>query len=380
MKNIGIFVFHCFQRNKMVLFLAIVFGLSLCVMSEWFATSLQENSEMSVVVISEEKSELTDDFLSYLTQNLDIKVVKETSYDVARERLLKRTISAIIEIPSEYDAVAIKEKKPGKLLVTTLDDYANKAFLESYITTYFSSIELLLQSADGDKALFSTLLKQKQKNEVPIEVVAAKESIRKTYLQSKSFEVSVGFFLNLSFLFGLFIGLMILEDRKEGVFRRIQTAPVRPFEYILGITIYYLLMSFFSIGIFVSYLYIGKLEILVPLPIVCYLLVSMIVIVIGISMAISFVIKSRIGVVFTVYGVGCLTAVLGGAYFDVSNADKVMHKISQLTPQYWFMQTVRMMQKNPDYQPNMELMILGLFAIFFLLLSAALFYRQANQD
>ena len=380
MKKIGIFLLNCFCRNKMVVFLAIVFGISLCVMSEWFATSLNANSEMSVVVICEEKSSLNDAFITYLKDDLKLKVETSVNYEEATERLLKRTISAIIEIPEQFEEKGIAQKKVGRVLVTTLDDYANKAFLESYITTYFTSVDLLLQSADGNQTLFYQLLEQKQKSEIAVRVIAAKESVQKRYLQSKSFEVSVGFFLNLSFLFGLFIGLMILEDRKEGVFKRIQCSPVRHYEYIAGITIYYLLTALISIGIYIFYLAFGNIEIVVPLPIVCYLLLTMILIVIGIALCVSFVIKSKIGVVFTIYGIGCLTAVLGGAYFDVSNASAVMHKISQLTPQYRFMQTVRMIQKNPVYQPHTELLILGLFAVFFLLLSAALFYRQSNQD
>ena len=74
MKKIDIFLSNCFRRNKMVVFLAIVFGISLCVMSEWFATSLNANSEMSVVVICEEKSSLNDAFITYLKDDLKLKV------------------------------------------------------------------------------------------------------------------------------------------------------------------------------------------------------------------------------------------------------------------------------------------------------------------
>lgn len=75
-----------------------------------------------------------------------------------------------------------------------------------------------------------------------------------------------------------------------------------------------------------------------------------------------------------------MAAILGGAYFETNMAPEFMRSLAKIVPHYWYMECIRGMQERGSYNPMGALIILGLYALFFMLLGAVLFNKQLTTN
>lgn len=381
MKNIVTFFYMSLKRNWFSIIVAIVLGVLLCVMQESFGGNFNAAfREMKVAVIDQDKSALSKQLISYLKEEIGMQIYTGKSYEAYSNELLNRELSAIIEIKKNIQNNIVAQRASEPIQVTTINNYANEAFIKAYIEGYMGSVEVLGAASGGDSKRFEALLEEMQAGDHGLELISANEAMIERYTASIGFKLTQGFYLNFIFYIGLFIGLMIVTDHVEGTFRRIQSTPMRPVEYILGTALYALIVGSVSAVIYIGYLGFKQSDIGLPFWMVAYLLLVFVLIVIGISMICAFIVKTKVGVVFSIYGAGCIASILGGAYFETNMAPEFMQRLAKIVPHYWYMECIRGMQGRGSYNPMGALIILGLYALFFMLLGAVLFNKQLTTN
>ena len=377
MRNIRIFFIESMRRNLLSVVIAIGFGVLLCMIQNSFEGNSSDTLRvMKVAIIDEEQSVLSKGLIHYLQDEINIEIQTGESYEVYSRALLNRDLSAIIEINKNFQQDILRNDKIAPIEITTINDYANEAFLKAYVDGYMRQVEVILPLAQGEKSTLENLLKNIQEKESAFEVIGASHQMLKQYTSQRGFELAQGFYLNMIYYIGLFIGLMIVTDRLGGVFSRIQSTPIKPRDYIVGMFLYGLVIGGISTVIYITYLKINHMEVGLSLWLVAYLLLIFVMIVIGTSITLAFLVNTKIGAVFTIYGVGCMTAILGGAYFETSMAPEFLQRLAKIIPQYWFMDCIRGMQSGASYNPLGAIVILGLFALLFMLLGIVLFNKQ----
>ena len=377
MRNIMTFFIESMRRNLLSVVIAIGLGVLLCMMQNSFGgNSSHALKVMKVAIIDEEQSALSKGLIHYLQDDIKIEIQTGESYEVYSRALLNRDLSAIININKNFQENMLKSDQISPIEITTINDYANEAFLKAYVDGYMKQVEVILPLAQGEKSNLENLLKNIQGKESTFEVIGASEQMVKQYASERGFELAQGFYLNMIYYIGLFIGLMIVTDRLGGVFNRIQSTPIKPMDYILGTSLYGLVIGGISTAIYITYLKINHIEVGLSLWLVAYLLLIFVVIVLGTSITLAFLVNTKIGAVFTIYGVGCITAILGGAYFETNMAPEFLERLAKIVPQYWFMDCIRGVQSGTSYNPLGAIVILGLFALLFMLLGIVLFNKQ----
>ena len=377
MRNIRIFFIESMRRNLLSVVIAIGFGVLLCMIQNSFEGNSSDTLRvMKVAIIDEEQSVLSKGLIHYLQDEINIEIQTGESYEVYSRALLNRDLSAIIEINKNFQQDILRNDKIAPIEITTINDYANEAFLKAYVDGYMRQVEVILPLAQGEKSTLENLLKNIQEKESAFEVIGASHQMLKQYTSQRGFELAQGFYLNMIYYIGLFIGLMIVTDRLGGVFSRIHSTPIKPRDYIVGMFLYGLVIGGISTVIYITYLKINHMEVGLSLWLVAYLLLIFVMIVIGTSITLAFLVNTKIGAVFTIYGVGCMTAILGGAYFETSMAPEFLQRLAKIIPQYWFMDCIRGMQSGASYNPLGAIVILGLFALLFMLLGIVLFNKQ----
>ena len=371
------FFIESMRRNLLSVVIAIGLGVLLCMMQNSFGgNSSHALKVMKVAIIDEEQSALSKGLIHYLQDDIKIEIQTGESYEVYSRALLNRDLSAIININKNFQENMLKSDQISPIEITTINDYANEAFLKAYVDGYMKQVEVILPLAQGEKSNLENLLKNIQGKESTFEVIGASEQMVKQYASERGFELAQGFYLNMIYYIGLFIGLMIVTDRLGGVFNRIQSTPIKPMDYILGTSLYGLVIGGISTAIYITYLKINHIEVGLSLWLVAYLLLIFVVIVLGTSITLAFLVNTKIGAVFTIYGVGCITAILGGAYFETNMAPEFLERLAKIVPQYWFMDCIRGVQSGTSYNPLGAIVILGLFALLFMLLGIVLFNKQ----
>ena len=144
MKNICHLIKSNLFRNRIAILLSVFSGvlLSLLIYLMGQYVSNATLSKIKIGVLDYDNSILSKDFKSYLSEELDYKLIEHDSYDYLSGLLIDKNISSIIEIPSGfYNTFA--SGNDGNIVITSTDDFENAAFLEAYMNSYLAGIKLL---------------------------------------------------------------------------------------------------------------------------------------------------------------------------------------------------------------------------------------------
>lgn len=375
MRNIWNIIRNSMKRNWVVILICIGLGLFLGIIQQFLGKNFNEDfSKMKIVLVEHEDTIFSGQLARYLEDQLDMSVTVTNQYENYTQDLLDREQSAIIELEEGYYSKSIENRKAQSIEITTIDNYANEAYLKSYLNAYLESMDLIFQSADGNQVLADQMISDLKYSD--LRIIGAAELIRERSTNYSGFALATGFYLNFMWIIGMFLGLFVISDRLDGTFLRIQGTPIKGFQYMLGTVSYYIM-----VGLFVPIFYIGVLKIRgidvgVDYWIVALLLIIINIFVIGISTIFALLIHSKIGVVVGIYSLGAVLAILGGAYFDLTGITGSLEKIFRLTPTYWFMDCIRSSQSNSNFKPTLNLLILSLSAILSLLIAGVLYNRQ----
>ena len=324
-------------------------------------------------LIDQDNSPLSEDLKNYLENTLGMEVTLENDYDLQAGLLIDRDISAIIEVPRGFyaDAAAGNVRE---LVITTLDDYENAAFIEVYLNSYMQSVKVLSDAAGGSAEMFSRMLaadvqtgevKLTEKKDDEVDVFFA-------------FVFGEGFMLMLITGVTLFVSNSIITDRQQGTYSQIVCSPIKPAEYITGTALLGILCGTVMNAVFILYSYASHGDIGVPMGISLAAGELFVLFSVGFSIMLALLIQSKqtlftVGIGYTTFG--CM---LGGAWFPIADSLGAIGNVAKIFPQYWLMGMLRDSGGNPDYSFFPRLCILALFALLVYLISAVVFSKKSR--
>lgn len=377
MKNILILTTLNIKRYYYAVILS-VFGaavISLLLYSMGNLVSDATLAKIKVGVIDYDESTLSEDFKRYLTDELSYQLKENAAYDKLTTELLDKDISVIIEIPGDFKKLMLEGDKP-EVSITSLEDYENTAFVEAYINSYLSSIQVLAASTGGNEQSFDRLLKEYIKEEIILTQTAAAEVDKEELFGESGFINSVGFFLMFIFTISVILAFMVVEDKIKGVFNRIQITPVKPVQYIIGSGVFGLVLSIITVGLFVLFIFLMDIKTGIPLGTIFFMLMQFSLFTVCFSLLIALATRSKNAVTAIIIGFSTIGCILGGAYFSLDMAPDSLQKMARVLPQYWFMDAFRRIQEDPLANIYPNVIIITLFIILSFLIGAVLFSQQ----
>ncbi len=381
MRNIWILTSINIKRHIIVVFLSLFCAAILCVILYFTGIMVVEKTTalVSVGVLDYDKSPLSEDMKRYLTQKLDYRLLENYTYDQLSMELIDKKLSIIIEIPSDFYSRTLAGNKP-EVVVTSLQDYENSAFVQAYINSYLGSIRLLAAGAEGDPAVFDRMLMDYQKNDITISKNRAAEFDETEMRQKSGFINSIGFFLMVVFIISYALANLLDEDRLSGVFRRVQLTPVKPAQYLIGSGIFGAVLCGGQIIIFNLYIKWNDLNIGLPIPLVVLLMSLFSLFTICLSMTVALATKSKNAILSVIIGFSTVGCILGGAYFPIDMAPKTLQNLGRIMPQYWFMDAIRRLQEDNTAVIYPNIIILCLFIILTFLAGAVIFAQDYKKS
>lgn len=377
MRNIILIFKNIVLRNIPMIALAV---LSAVIMVNVFTSvsksgSLTDSEQIHIGVIDHDSSALSENFKGYLTDSLGMDIISEKDYDLLADRLLNHNISAIIEIPAGMNENAANGNV-DELVITTLDDYANAAFIESYLNTYMQSVKLLSDAANGNAETFEKMLSADiSSNNVELR---ASENIDSRQKAQDAYSFSAGFMMMFITGITIFISNTILTDRQTGTYSRMQCSSLKPSEYIIGVGLFGIICCTVTNLLFNLCVFGACKDI--PLSPGLAVAVSELFVLFSVGIAILFALKiNSQGTLMTVaIGYTTIGSMLGGAWFPISDGLGVVGNIAKIFPQYWFMDILRNMPGDPDFNCVLNICILALSALLVYLISAVIFTKKSS--
>ena len=377
MKNILILTKLNVKRYYFAVLLSVMGAVMLCLLL-YAMGNIVANSTIAKVhvgILDYDQSTLSKDFKRYLKEDMDYELLENYSYQELSTELLDKDISVIIEIPENFMSKMMSGDNPG-VIITSMEDYENTAFVEAHINSYLSSVQVLTTGAGGDQQIFDQLLMDSLKEEITLTKTSAAKIDKNKLFGESGFINTVGFFLMFIFTISVILGFMIIEDRVKGVFGRIQATPVKPVQYIIGSGLFGLVLSSIMVVLFTAFIYINKIPIGIPLETVFLLMMLFSLFTVCFSLMIALATRSRNSVTAIIIGFSTIGCILGGAYFPLDMAPDTLQKIARILPQFWFMDAFRRLQLDPLANIYPNIIIIALFVVLSFLIGAVLFAQN----
>ncbi len=384
MKNLYLILKNGMKRSRILIpgVLVMVAILTVCFFGGRAIGANYEVDSIPVGVIDRDHSAVSADMLSFMQEKLKMQIIKteegmtdEEAFYELTQGLLDRRVSVIIEIPQRMQEDMLAGKKP-EITMTALDEYANEAYTRSYLNSYMQRTMLLTEAAGGDALKLEELLKEAAENGRTVSLLDGTQKNMKKSMDERGLDMMMGFFFFIGFGYPMFMGLLILEDKKNGTFRRIQISSVKPAAYIGGMAIGNLAASALIVaGILTVFSFYG-IESNIPFWLIALLMMLFFTFCVGFNLVAAFLTKS--GFAFLTVGVAYISIgnIVGGAYFPLG--ENVLNKISVLVPQYFIMNTVRGIAENASYAYGTNFCILLLMLVLVYLIAAVVYTKREN--
>ncbi|MDE6030037.1 MAG: ABC transporter permease, partial [Oscillospiraceae bacterium] len=304
-------------RNKLTLFLSI--GTAVLMGIIFYGQinadgTVYASGTISVGVVDEDNSTLSENLCRYLENSLGMEIVSE-DYDFLSALLIDRRLSAIIEVPAGFESSSISGK-PGKLEITTLDDYENSAFIEAYLNTYMRGVSVIAQAADGSAETFSKMLSSQ---EVPNTVTLAETNsqVDKRVTTADAFNMSIGFMLMMVSGITVFISNQILVDRRLGTFDRMKCSSLKSSEYVIGVALFGGICCTATNLIFNVFVYSAGEEMPVPFGLAFWTGELFMVFSVGIAMLFAMLVNDQRSLMTVGVGYATIGSMLGGVWIPI---------------------------------------------------------------
>lgn len=378
MKNSLLFIKGNIKRNLVALLLALVTAFVLCSVTNMTSKNFTQFSTkpVKVAVIDNDRSRITEAFISYFQEELGIEVTTEGDFDFFSNELIERRISVIIEIPKNYESEGIKNQALGAFEVTSLDDYENAVFINLYIDSYMQGMEGLIKTAKGDTDLFHQLLDSFQTQKIEINAQSAYVSDDLKEQAISAVLLAAGFYCMFIFFIGLSMAFVIMDDRLSGTFERIKVSPIKVWQYVLGTTAYTIVTGFLPILIFVMFLKMNRVMEIIPYHILISFMMMFNLISVAFCFMVAMLCKTKASVLTIIIAFCSIGPVLGGAYFPVPSSSELIERLSRIVPHYWYVQLLRDITEEKPVNPGLNSMILILFILLFTLISGGQFAKK----
>jgi ABC-2 type transport system permease protein len=381
MKNIIILTKLNIKRNYYALLLSVLGAAMLSILLYSLGNLIADMTvaKVNIGVLDYDNSLLSHDFKQYMKEELNYNLLENDSYDDLTTELIDKDISVIIEIPKGLHKTVLTESKP-EILITSLEDYENAAFIEAYINSYISSILILAAGVQGNQKAFDQLLGDYRDVNIILNQSAAGTINKEEVFGKNGFINSVGFFLMFIFTISVVLAFMVEDDRLKGVFSRIQVTPVKPVQYIIGSGIFGLLLCFVQVGLFVAFIVLKDIKTGVPVGIILLMLMLFSLFTVCFSILVALATRSKNAITAIIIGFSTVGCILGGAYFPLDMAPDSLQKMARILPQYWFMDAFRRLQVDSVANIYPNIIILSLFIILSFLIGAVLFAQNYKKS
>ncbi len=380
MRNIILIFKNSILRNKLMLILAAAAAL---LMINVF-TSMSESGtifdygaeQINIGLIDYDSSPLSDDLKSYFTETLGMSITEETDYNLLANLLIDTKISAIIEIPlGMYQNAA--DGNVGKLIITTLDDYENAAFVEAYLNSYMQSVKILSDAADGNSSAFEKMLSEDTEHG-RVSVSNTNNELLQKEKSQNAYNFAAGFMLMIISGITLFISNTIITDRQIGTYSRMQCSSIKPGEYIIGVGMFGIICCSAMNLIFTLFVFSKGYDIAISCGLAIIINELFVLFSVGVAIVFALCCGSQTTLFAVVIGYTTLGSMLGGAWFPINENLGVVSNIAKLFPQYWFMDMLRSLNDDHGYNyfPNICILVLSVVLVY--LISAVIFTRKSS--
>ena len=322
-------------------------------------------------------SAVSADFRLYLTENLGMELIEGDEAWLEGE-LVNKKVSALVEVPAGFEQALLRDTK-GALLVTYMGDYANRAFLQSYFESYVGSVQVLAASAQDDASKLRGLLAEAKADQAPLSTVRLDEQLEHRERDWDMFVLLYGFFVMISSLLIIGMASVVLDDRQNNTFQRVQVSGVNAVSYVVGVCAAGFLVAIVMVLIFILVCLQQGLGVNIPLGPILFMSLLYALFCVSFALVCALLCKSQLSCGWLILAISTIFCLLGGAYFPIEYSPYALQQLAHITPQFWLMDGVRQIAAGNSDAWVLSSGILALFSLLCFLVAGIRFASSSSK-
>ncbi|MHC5279299.1 ABC transporter permease [Listeria kieliensis] len=340
----------------------------------FFAYGSSLGSEtIKIGVANQDKGSYTTALVKLLKAEKNISVT-EVSKAQGEKELLGGQKNALIVMEKGANN-SIQQEKPSHFKVKALQSEDTAKSIERMLATQLEKLVKIERISEG-----------KDFNKSFTAYEAEQLTVKNVNLSSKS-EVDknmsaqiIGFFCMMLLYAAGSLGELLLKEREEGTFYRLMSTPVSSKQYILGTALFSLVTLLAEIVIcLLAMRFAFQIDPGTSLVSLFAVLALFAVFAISISLAFSFIFKSRRSLSAVQTTIFTISTLLSGALIPIQIMPNFMQRIAEFMPQFWVMDAVSKLQQETEFFGlSLNVLVLLGYTLFFLSLAAYRYTRNSE--
>jgi ABC-2 type transport system permease protein len=379
-RKTGLVFVNALGRMRSLLIASLLVGAVLCVLYTLFAGLAPSLSgPIMIGLIDKDDSAVSRDFQRYAREHLamDFLIADEATL---QSELVEKHIAAIIEIPAGFEAAlvagadTVSGGESAAFVVTYMDNYVNRVFLESYLEQYAASLDILAQGAGGDQVVFERMLSEAERVTVAVTIHELTSDLQASELKWTSFMIMIGFYLMISSLVTIGMAFVLNDDRHRGTFDRLRACDLPTLSYVLGTCGAGFIPAVLMTAVFLGFCAVAGVGEVVPLATVLVFCLVFGLYTVTFALLCGIVLKSHNAIQWATITASTILCLLGGAFYPLDYAPAIMQQLAHISPMYWVSDALAQLQAGADLAaclPNLG--VLALFATLCALIAAVRF-------
>ena len=334
-------------RDRTFLIVAVIAPFGLAAIFSTLIGGASQPLELSYAYVDLDRSELSsalrDGPLAGIEQAGFASVAEADSADAAREAVDVGEVDAALIVPEGFGASVTSGQGAQLEIIGSIDAGFGTDILRSLAESFTAELEgvrLAVALTAGELGqsspeILAELAREAADTDAPI-TLANFDAETRQMSTTTYFAASMAiFFLFFTAQFGV---LSLLTERRQGTLPRLVAAPIRPWAIVAGKAIGSFVMGIVAMAVLViaSSLLLGARW---GDPIGLALLVlSAVVAAMGITALITTLARTEEQAGGWNSIVAVTLAILGGAFFDLSQGPEILSQVSFITPHAWFLE------------------------------------------
>ena len=368
MKGVRTVFLTAIRRSKALLIIAFALSVGLILIGMLIMGQTEENiGIIRIGILDSDSSAVSNDMARYFEEDLEMETITTMNLDELRSALVDKRISAMVEIPSGFEAALMQGDAVKPIRLTVMGDYANEAFIRAYIDSYVESLKTLLVAANGDTIKLGELLKATIADDFKVQTQGKNAELLRVESERDSFGAIIGLYQIISFLLAIGMCNMLYADRKGGTFVRVRASNVRAVAYTTAMGLVGVVISLLVIALPLILIYFSNIETGVPMNITVLTTFVYSLFVIAFGLFAGLCMPSLDSIVALIVIVATITSMVGGAFFPLDAAPEFFRNLAVITPQYWFSDIISSFREGAGHWIENIIAILLMAAIFFIL-------------
>ncbi|MHC1684627.1 MAG: ABC transporter permease [Clostridiaceae bacterium] len=347
-----------------VLLMSVIFGL--------FSGS--SSSKTNIGFLNNNQSQITENLYNGLKNSDNFNVI-EVNNDNYQDYILKRKVTSVIKIESDFTRKVISGENP-KVDLISAQGKESVAWVNAYLDNYLWNLNTIAKASGGNQDTFNKIYDNYKNSTLKFE----SSKIKDTSKDKQATLTSIGILLMLLLVGGTTSTSIILREKEEQTYYRVKASPVSTREYLAGNFLAGVLIVIARVAILVlSMKYILKVETFIPDAALFIILTIFGVVGIALGLLMVAIAKNSTQAGLLTTFVVTPTCMLSGCFWDISYMPDIMQRIGNFFPQTWTLKSIDYLQHGKSLMDVAPFMLLVfLFAVVFVVIGVYLLRNRED--